>query len=384
MESVQLLMAVPDPGARQQLLAALQERGEPSVVQQQDPSDWVAFGNALDHGPDILLLEMAACVDRFEETLREAKRRSPKIKTVIVHPEADSQSVLTAMRAGADEFIHPPWDETLGPALDRLARLVDREPAQMHHGKVVALLSAKGGCGATSIACHMAMDLHRLTGHPVVLADLDLVSGMVGFLMRADKPYSVLDAVDNLSRLDESLWKALVMESRPGLAVLPAPQLFTPDQSPNRDQLKALLGFMRSRYDWIVLDLGRSLNAIVSNIYDELDQVLLVSVLEAAALHGVKTMLRRLSECGQDLTRVQLVINRAPKMLDMPLDELAKTLGRPVYASILNDYQSIQNSYSTGNLLASGTKLGQQYSDLAAKVAKLPPAKPKKRFSLFG
>ena len=384
MQSLQLLMAVPDPGARQQLLAALEERREPTSVQQQDPGDWVAFGNALDRGPEILLLEMAACLDRFDETLQEAKRRAPRIKTVIVHPEADSDSVLTAMRAGADEFIHAPFGETLGPALDRLSRLVDREPVQIHHGKVVALLSAKGGCGATSIACHVATDLQRLTGQPVVLADFDLVSGMIGFLMRTDKPYSVLDAIDNLSRLDDSLWKALVMEARPGLTVLPAPQLFSPDQSPQRDQLKALLGFMRSRYDWIVLDLGRSLNSIVSNIYDELDQVLLVSVLEAAALHGVKTVLRRLAECGQDLTRIQLVINRAPKMLEIPLDELAKTLGRPVYATILNDYQSIQNSYSTGNLLASGTKLGQQYTDLAAKVAKLPAAKPQKRFSLFG
>jgi pilus assembly protein CpaE len=384
MQSVQLLLAVPDPGARQQLLAALEARGEPNTVHQQDPSDWLAFGNALDRGPDILLLELAACQDRFHETMLEAKRRAPNIKTVIVHPEADSQSVLAAMRAGADEFIPAPWAETLGPALDRLSHLVGREPAQVHHGKVVALLSAKGGCGATSIACHLAMDLHRLTGQPVVLADFDLVSGMVGFLMRADKPYSVLDAVDNLSRLDESLWKALVMEARPGLSVLPAPQLFSPDQSPQRYQLKALLGFMRSRYDWIVLDLGRSLNTIVSHVYDELDQVLLVSVLEAAALHGVKTMIRRLAECGQDLTRIQLVINRAPKMLDIPLDELAKTLGRPVYATILNDYQSIQNSYSAGSLLASGTKLGQQYADLAAKIAKLPAAKPKKRFSLFG
>jgi pilus assembly protein CpaE len=236
MQSLQLLMAVPDPGARQQLLAALEERREPTSVQQQDPGDWVAFGNALDRGPEILLLEMAACLDRFDETLQEAKRRAPRIKTVIVHLEADSDSVLTAMRAGADEFIHAPFGETLGPALDRLSRLVDREPVQIHHGKVVALLSAKGGCGATSIACHVATDLHRLTGQPVVLADFDLVSGMIGFLMRTDKPYSVLDAIDNLSRLDDSLWKALVMEARPGLTVLPAPQLFSPDQSPQRDQ----------------------------------------------------------------------------------------------------------------------------------------------------
>jgi len=383
MQNVRLLLAVPSSGTRQQLLTALEERGDPATIQQEDPSNWLAFTSALDRAPDFLLLEMLAVQDRLAETLLEARRRAPKVKTIIVHPEANSDSVLSAMRAGADEFIHAPWGETLGPALDRLYRQFESEPAQRHHGKVIALVSAKGGCGATSIACHLTVDLHRLTSQPVSLADLDLVSGMVGFLMKADKPYSVLDAVENLSRLDESLWKALVMEVKPGLAVLPAPQLFSPDQSPNRDQLKALLGFMRSRYDWIVLDLGRSLNTIVSDIYDELDQVLLVSVLEAAALHGVKTMIRRLTECGQDLTRVQLVINRAPKMLDIPVEELAKILGRPVYATILNDYQSIQNSYSTGNLLASGTKLGQQYADLAAKLASIPVVKPKKRFPLF-
>ena len=95
-------------------------------------------------------------------------------------------------------------------------------------GKMIGFLSAKGGCGATTLACHVASELQNVTQKNVLLADLDLTSGMVGFLMKTPSSYSILDAIKNLSRLDESLWKALVVEHRPGLSVMPAPASLYP------------------------------------------------------------------------------------------------------------------------------------------------------------
>jgi pilus assembly protein CpaE len=199
--------------------------------------------------------------------------------------------------------------------------------------------------------------------------------------MKTPSSYSILDAVKNLSRLDESLWKALIVENRPNLAVIPAPASYTRWDHPDEGQLKQVLQFMRTQHDWIVLDLGRSLNSIATAVLDEIDQLFLVSTLEVVALHGLKSIVHGLFDQGEKL---QLILNRTPKLMDISTQELEKILGRSLYAALPNDYMGLYQSYSSGNLLNSNTRLAQHFSLLASKIAGLPPAKAKKKFALFG
>ena len=116
-------------------------------------------------------------------------------------------------------------------------------------------------------------------------------------------------------------------------------------------------------------------------VLDEIDQLLLVSTLEVVALHGLKSIVQGLFQYGDKL---QLVLNRTPKMMDISTQELEKILGRSLYAALPNDYMGLYQSYSTGNLLNSNNRLAQQFSMLAAKIAGIPRAKTKKKFALFG
>jgi pilus assembly protein CpaE len=227
----------------------------------------------------------------------------------------------------------------------------------------------------------VAWELQSQTGKNVLLADLDLTSGMLGFLMKTPSTYSILDAVKNISRLDESLWKALLVENRPNLNVIPAPTSYTRWDQPDDDHLRQVLQFMRTQHDWTVLDLGRSLNPIVTAVLDEIDQLLLVSTIEVAALHGLKTIAHGLFAHSEKL---QLVLNRTPKTMDVSAQELEKILGRSLYATLPNDYMGLYQSYSSGNLLNSNTRLAQYFGLLAAKIAGLPPVKAKKKFAIFG
>lgn len=382
MKSLPVMVAISDIEMRQTALEQINELC--SKVQVQDPRDWQAVLFATTEiQPAVVVLELEPVSHRFDEAIRELKSCYNRVKIVVVHPTSDPTSILIALRGGAHEFVHEPLRVSLVPAVERLLVPFENETTGARNGKVIGFLSAKGGCGSTTIACHVAVYLQSLTSKKVLLADLDLDSGMVGFLMKADKRYSILDAIENLSRLDESLWKALTVETKHNVTVIPAPQLFTREQFPNGDDLRGLLRFMRAHYDWTVLDLGRSLNTIVSELYEQIDQILLVSVLEVTALHGLKTIVRRLTDCGQDLDRLQLVINRTPKMMEMTTDELAKILGRPLYGMLPNDYPSLYQSYSNGNLLANTNALAQQMSLLSGKIAGVQPPKPKKRFSLF-
>jgi len=379
MNSPTLLLHIQDDSLRREILAVCKQSPNPLVLEQHD-GEWDSLLDRLANlQPDIILLDLSAVRLELNLAIRQMRSQAPNLKVVAVHSSADSNTILSAMRAGANEFLHPPLRDSLLAAIARIAQ--ESDALTVTRGKVIGFLSAKGGCGSTTIACHVASEIHNLTRRSVLLADLDLTSGLAGFLMKTPSSYSILDGIKNLPRLDESLWKALVVEHKPGLSVIPAPAVYSRWDHPDEAQLRQLLQFMRTQHEWVILDLGRSLNSIATAVLDELDQLFLISTLEVVALHGLKTIVHGLFDQGEKL---QLVLNRTPKTMDISTQELEKMLGRPVYAALPNDYMSLYQSYSSGNLLDGNNKLAQQFALFASKIAGIQPMKSKKKFALFG
>ena len=376
-----LLLHIQDEELERETLQTLrtQRNGFPFELHK---GDWNSLLDRISkETPEALLLDLSAVPSELNIAMRQLRYHAPRLRVVALHNTPDPQIILSAMRAGANEFLHIPLEETLEPALQRVLATSDTDTLPATKGKMIGFLSAKGGCGATTIACHVASELQNLTRKSVLLVDLDLTSGMLGFLMKTPSSYSVLDAVKNLSRLDESLWKALIVERRPGLAVMPGPASYHHSEYPDENRLRQVLQFMRTQHDWTILDLGRSLNSIATTMLDEIDQLFLVSTLEVVALHGLKSIVHGLFEHGEKL---QLLLNRTPKMMDISMQELEKILGRSLYAALPNDYMGLYHSYSSGNLLDSSSRLSQQFTLLASKIAGVAPAKNKKKFALFG
>ncbi len=381
MSSVKVLLSIKDENLARKAVDALRESSTNVSFEQHD-SDWTSLLERLVKvKPDALLLDVGAAPTDLAVAIRQIKLQAPRTKIVAIHSVDDPKIILAAMRAGANEFLHPPFDESLAAALDRILNSSDVDVVPSSRGKIIGFLSAKGGCGATTLACHIAWELQNQTRKNVLLADLDLTSGLVGFLMKTPSSYSILDAIKNLSRLDDSLWKALIVEHRPSLSVIPAPATYTRWDHPEESQLTQALQFMRTQHDWIILDLGRSMNSIAAAVLEEIDQLFLVSTLEVVALHGLKSIVHGLFDQGEKL---QLVLNRTPKMMDISTQELEKILGRSLYAALPNDYMGLYQSYSSGNLLNSNTRLAQHFGMLAAKIAGVPPMKSKKKFAFFG
>ncbi|HEX4750894.1 MAG TPA: AAA family ATPase [Bryobacteraceae bacterium] len=376
-----LLIQIKDEELERDVLHSLKSFRTPLLFEQHK-GDW---NSLLDHisksKPEILLLDLSAVPSELNIAIRQLRYHAPRLRVVALHTIADPQIILSAMRAGASEFLHMPLGEMLEPALEHMVAEPNTEGTVPIRGKVIGFLSAKGGCGATTLACHVASELQQVTQKNVLLADFDLTSGMLGFLMKTPSSYSVLDAIKNLSRLDHSLWKALIVERRPGLAVMPAPASYTHRDHPDENRLQQVLQFMRTQHDWVVLDLGRSLNSIATALLEEIDQLFLVSTLEVVALHGLKAIVHGLFEHGEKL---QLLLNRTPKMMDISVQELEKILGRSLYAALPNDYMGLYQSYSSGNLLESNSRLGQEFTTLASKISGVTPVKNKKKFGLFG
>jgi pilus assembly protein CpaE len=347
------------------------------------PDDWPDFLDRIERTePDVVLLDVTKLKQPLEEVIRRI--RSTKVHPVVIalHTTEDSEAILSAFRSGASEYLSPPFEQPLRLALERLAKAKEKSTEGFaRRGKTIAFVSAKGGCGATTIACHCAVELAQRTEKKVLVVDLDLESGLIGFLLKSKSPYSVADAARNLLRLDQSYWHGIVAEVVTGLDVMAAPPQGSAGLIPP-EQLAQVVDYARGSYDWIVIDLGRNLTAHAQPMLNQIEELYIVITHEIPALHQAKEMVARILRTGYAPERVRLVINRMPKHSDVTLEELAQMLGLPIWATIVNDYLELQEAYAEGRLVDSSTALGKSYAHLVSRIAGLE--EKKKRLSLFG
>ena len=335
--------------------------------------------------PDVVLIDAGPLGAGLEAVVRQVKALCAAAMIVVLHTSAQPEMILAAMRAGANEYIFPPLESNLRAALERKSeeRSISRAGVR-GKGKTIAFLSAKGGCGATTIACHVAVELGKHATQHVLLADLDLTAGMISFLMRSQSPYTVLDAVHNLHRLDLNYWKALCSNGHPGLEVISAPPPSAGVALPQPEHLRHILSFARSNYEWTVVDLGRSLSPVAMMAFEEIDEVYLISTMDMPALHAATQVARTLVGSNYGRNRIRLVLNRTPARPDTTPQELEKVLGHSIYAMLPDDYPALCDSYCEGRLLNAGSTLGRHLGRLTLKIAGVQEEKNKRKFSFFG
>ena len=346
------------------------------VFQQSTPGDTTDLLDKIDQSrPDVLLLDLTNLAEPFENAIRRIRSSAAPPLIIALNDTADPEVILGAIRAGASEFLYPPLAAGLHKAVERLAgerAKMQAAPVQ-HRGKTLGFVSSKGGCGATTIACHVAVEIQKATGQDVLLADLDMDAGLIGFLMKSKSNYTVLDAIRNVHRLDVSYWKALVSNGQPGLEVIAAPQTATVREPLDGEQFRHVLRFMRLNYDFIITDLGRSLSALTAAMLEEIDETYLVATLDLPALQQTKQVVQAILDQGYARNRLKLILNRAPKRTDFDLAQVQKILGLPIFEMLPNAYPELFEATSEGNLLPAGTELGKSLAGLAGKIAGVQP-----------
>lgn len=371
---------------REEILDSLRDTSARVVLDQAGIGDLIGFLETLERvRPDALLVDFTGLKAPYDELIGEIKATSAAPFIAALNKSADPETILSVIRAGADEYIYPPISANLKKALDRIAAEAHaRRHLNSTPGKILGFFSAKGGCGATTIACHTAVELARQTKQEVLLADFDLDAGLVGFLMKSKSRYTILDAISNTHRLDANYWRALISNGMPRLQVIRAPGAMPQRPDPKPEDIHTVLHFVRFQYDWTVVDLGRGLNPVVLSALEEVDEAYLVTTLDVPALHQVQQVLRSLIDIGYGHNRIRLLLNRVPKAPDVMPNELEKLLGIPVHSMLPEDHGALYEAYAEGQLLDSSSNLGRHLARLAAGIAGIQEQVTKKRFSLFG
>ena len=355
------------------------------VLDQPSIQDWGEFIEKLERvKPDVLLIDMHELTDPLGDVVRQIKSTSSHPAVIVVDSVADPEKILRAIRASADEFLYPPLSGDLRNALERISTSRAQVKAGTKpRGKVLGFLAAKGGCGASTLAVHIAADIQRQSKLQVLLADFDLESGIAGFLMKSTGRYTLLDAVENIHRLDLSFWKALVSNGTPGLEVILSPGAPFYSRERTVEDFRGVLRFTRSVYDWTVADLGSGLTLLAKAVLEEVDDLALVTQMEVPALHQTKLMLRALLDLGFASHRIKIILNRMPKRSEVTIEELEAMLGMSIFATVPSDFASLNDAYSEGRLLNPGSRLAKKVSEVAFRISGVAEAAPAKRRFLF-
>ena len=381
-------LAIENPELWDQAHAALSALPFRIIVEHKDVGDVTNFLDRLERlRPDVVLVDISGWREPLEGLVTSIRAAAGDPMIIALNTSQDSEAILSSLRAGVNEYLFPPLQDPLRKALERrsVERSRRRDGSSNGGGKALGFLSAKGGCGATTLVCHVAAELGRLN-QKVLLTDLDLDAGMVGFITKTKSVYSILDAVNNLHRLDIHYWRALVSNGIPGVEIISSPLALASKQQPQGDQVRQVLAFAKPHYDWTLVDLGRSLSRLGMAALEDMDEACLVTTLEVPALHQSKQIIQTLLDSGYQKNRIKLILNRAPKRLDIAPDELERMLGVPIFFMVPNDYPELYETYAEGRMLSRSSELGKQIARLAAKLANLEeekPAKAAKRFSLF-
>jgi Flp pilus assembly CpaE family ATPase len=369
----------PDQELSANLKDALTETHRVGIVRSLDryPAevDVVRFLRAT--APEVVFLSVESIKSALE-LAASIEAQAPGTQIVAVNRASAPDTLLETMRAGIREFLAPPFEaQAVQQAIQRIEQILERKPAAIEStDSVLAFLPSKAGVGCSTVALNTSMMLSKLPETKTLLADFDLNCGMIDFMLQMDSPYSITSAVENAHQMDENLWQKMVT-SFGQLDVLTAGKR-TPGFRIDALQIRYLLDFARRNYKAICLDLSGILEKFSVEILHEAKMIFLVCTPEVPSLHLAREKLRFLR--GLDLhSRVKILLNRAQQRTLIPIGEVEKLLGLPVFMSFPNDYIGVHKALTSGKHVSSASELGKGFRALAESIRGIkPPAEPSK------
>lgn len=296
--------------------------------------------------PDVLLLRVS---ERWYEELATILRRPAQERPLLlVCGLMPPDGMRMAMQAGARDCLPEPLSaEELQAVLVRIVQ--ERHITGHAQGKLIAVMNAKGGSGATLVACNLAHQL-SLNGS-VLLIDLDLQFGSVAHYLDVLPSHSLVDVFSQINELDSVALRGFCTHFSPNLHVLggrPGDQLSLP-QDVRVDQLEQLINLARSTYDWVVVDLPRCIDHLTGTTLDHADQILVILQQSLSHLKDATRLLQILrDELGVPASHMRVVVNRYSKSAPVTLRDVAEALHCPDPLQLPNDFAVVSESQNAG------------------------------------
>jgi pilus assembly protein CpaE len=337
-----------------------------------------------------------AVVD-FDEDPRLALQTAECLRQSFFHKIAilafsstnDPDLLLRAMRAGYSGFLGRPFDssqflETLEELDHRWSTTISRP---QNSGKILSFFGAKGGVGTTTLAVHLAMYLVATSAKKVLLIDNHPQLGHVSLYLGMDgSQHHFYDLVQNVSRLDEELLRGFIATHPSGLDILSSPDVYGGIWKTDTDSVERTLEFLRSQYDFVVLDGEPSFDDINLAAISLSHWIYLIATPEIGAIRDLSRYVDGLVQIELATKKLQVVINRSSSHEAVRVEQIEKAIHLPIAFRIANNYSQLVQSINVGEPVPANSKseFSSQMKQWCISLAGVPetaePAPARKRF----
>ena len=303
--------------------------------------------------PDLVIVDVRGDASLAMGTIERLRASASGAAMFAVALDANPELILESMRAGANEFFTwPPEEETFHGAIRRTA--ARRETAQGARLSATTLVcfGAKGGAGTTTVAVNCGVELARLSKKSTVILDLKPGLGEVALFLGVRPRYSLLDAIDNLHRLDREFLRELVIKHKSGLEILGGSDHFDRPGAADGGALEELFRLLARQYEYIVVDAGNLINSCTVAALYTADTIFLVANPDVPSVRNAQRLLDRVRQLGACGERVRVLLNRAAEPYPIPRKQIEGALGHPIHHAFPSDYKTVSTALNSGVPLA--------------------------------
>jgi pilus assembly protein CpaE len=315
------------------------------------------------------------------DAIGEFAHARPNVDMIIISAEQSPAFLMKAMQVGVREVLPSVIEKgSLQAAVQRVARKRQPVEAPAAQGEVLAFMSCKGGSGATFLAANLAHVLSMRDGRSVALIDLDLQFGDA-LLMLSDRAAAsdVAEVARNVSRLDAALLRAAMVPVSDTLSVLPGPKDLTQALEVQAEQVDAIIKQARQMFDFVVIDIGRAINAVSLRALDAAEYIFPVLQQSVPNVRDARRVRDLFQSLGYPSQRVRWLVNRHQKSSDVTLDSIGQALGSQNLTTVPNHFNGVSASVNQGvpiDQLSRGNPVSRALLGLADQVA--PTGKARK------
>ena len=344
-------------------------------------------------GADVVVVDIRSDASSGMAAIERLRTTQAGIAVFAIAASAEPDLILQAMRAGANEFFA--WlpggasqasramEESFHGAVRRTAARREaatagtRAPCVTH-----VFLGAKGGAGTTTVAVNCAVELARLTKRPTAILDLKPCLGEVALFLGVRPRFTVLDAIENLHRLDKEFLHELMSRHKSGLDILAASEQFDRPNAQDAGAIEELLRVLSRQYDFIVIDAGNMINSTAVAALYAADTIFLVTNPDVPSIRNAQRLVDRVRQLGAGSERVKILLNRVSDQNLIAPKQIETALGYGIHHTFSSDYRTVSTALNSGVPLAltNHSEISAQFGSFTRHLLGLEDdAKPERR-----
>ena len=322
--------------------------------------------------PNVIVLEAPDSRDALLGQLEAlAQFCDSGTRVIIVGRMNDIVLYRQLIARGVSEYLVAPFDVVdFIHAISTLFRAPGAKPL----GRIVAVVGAKGGVGASTIAHNLAWRLSTATEMATIIADFDLAFGTAGLNYNQDPPQGIAEAVFAPERVDAVFLDRLLSKCGENLSLLAAPATLDRVLDLPENSFDSLLDAMRASTPWTVLDIPHVWTGWARRALVGADEVVVIAHPDLANLRNVKNILDSLRTARQHDNPPKLILNAVgmPKRPEIQIAEFSKTVELQPIAIIPHDAKLFGSAANNGQMIAEVEpkgKVAEIFSHLASAIA---------------